>query len=182
MVLVRQAYPSDAQAIARIHVETWRTTYAGLLPDRMLAEMNELNHKTNWTNLLLRDRDEFVLVAERPKIGVIGFASAGRARRTLEPYQGEIYTLYVTPDCQNQGVGTALLGGAFKRLAEESMNSVMLWVLARNPARFFYEAMGGLKAAGRKERLWGAVLPEIAYGWPDGVRALSRSANGARAD
>jgi ribosomal protein S18 acetylase RimI-like enzyme len=181
MVLVRQAYPSDAQAIARIHVETWRTTYAGLLPDRMLAEMNEHNHKTNWTNLLARDRDEFVLVAERPKVGVVGFASGGPARRALEPYSGEIFTLYVTPDCQNQGVGTALLSAAFKHLAEQSMKAVMLWVLARNPSRFFYEAMGGMKAAARKERLWGSVQPEIAYGWPDATRALSRSSNGARA-
>jgi len=181
MVLVRQAYPSDAQAIARIHVETWRTTYAGLLPDRMLAEMSEHNHKSSWTHQVARGRGEFVLVAERPKLGVVGFASGGPARRALEPYRGEIFTLYVTPDCQNQGIGTALLSAAFKRLAEQSMNGVMIWVLARNPSRFFYEAMGGVKAAARKERLWGSVLPEIAYGWPDATRTLSRSSNGARA-
>lgn len=183
MVFVRQAYPSDAPVIARIHVETWRTTYAGLLPDRMLATMREQKHKDSWTNVLLGNRErEVVLVAERPKVGVVGFVSAGRTRSGLESYEGEIYTLYVMPDFQNQGIGTRLLEGAFRRLGEQSMQGVMLWVLAGNPSRFFYETMGGMKIATRKERLWGTVLPEIAYGWPDLTRALNRSSDGARAD
>lgn len=183
MVLVRQAYPSDAAAIARIHVETWQTTYAGLLPERMLATMREQKHKDSWTNLLLGNREsETVLVAERSKIGVVGFVSAGPARSGVESYEGEIYTLYVMPDFQNQRIGTRLLEGAFRRLGEQSLHGVMLWVLAGNPSRFFYEAMGGVKIALRKERLWGTVLPEVAYGWPDLTRALNRSSDGARAD
>jgi len=43
--------------------------------------------------------------------------------------------------------------------------SAMLWVLAGNPSRFFYEAMGGKRVAERNERLWGVVMPELAYEW-----------------
>lgn len=183
MVLVRQAYPSDAQAIARLHVETWRTTYAGLLPDRVLAGMRQENHRASWQSLLLGQRGrETVLVAERAKTGVVGFASAGRARSGLPGYEAEVYTLYVGPDFQNQGIGTRLIEAVFQRLGEEDAHGVMLWVLAKNPSRFFYEALGGVKIATRKERLWGAVLPEIAYGWPDLTRARKRSRDGARAD
>lgn len=187
MLLVRQAFPSDAQAIARIHVETWRTTYAGLLPDHMLAGMKENNHKSSWSNLLQgqprgRQGCEVVLVAEDVRAGVVGFVSAGRTRTAIEGYDGEVYTLYVTPDFQNRGIGTQLLERAFQRLAEQEVHGVMLWVLARNPSRFFYEAMGGAILARRKERLWGVVLPELAYGWPDLARALNRSSDGARAD
>jgi GNAT superfamily N-acetyltransferase len=183
MVLVRQAYPSDAQAIARIHVDTWRSTYAGLLPDRVLAGMKQENHRANWLSTLMGQRgSETVLVAEQAKIGVVGFVSAGRARTGLAGYDAEVYTLYVVPDSQNQGIGTKLLNGAFQRLAEEELHGVMLWVLARNPSRFFYEAVGGAKIAQRKERLWGVVLPELAYGWPDLTRAVNRSRDGARAD
>jgi GNAT superfamily N-acetyltransferase len=182
MVLVRQAYPSDAGAIARIYVETWRTTYAGLLPDRMLANMREQRHQASWSNVLSAERGgELVLVAEQPKTGVVGFVSAGLARSGIAGYPGEIYTLYVMPDCQNQGIGTRLLEGAFRKLGEQSVHGVMLWVLARNPSRFFYDEMGGVKIATRKERLWGVVLPEIAYGWPDSARALNRSSDGAKA-
>ena len=41
----------------------------------------------------------------------------------------------------------------------------MIWVLADNPARFFYERMGGRRVGERDERLWGALLHEIGYGW-----------------
>jgi len=185
MMIVRQAFPSDAEAIARIHVETWRSTYAGLLPDRVLAGMREANHRATWNGTLAAGRErgrEMVLVAEQAKTGVVGFVSAGRVRGPLEGYDGEVYTLYVLPDFQNQGVGSRLLEGAFQRMGEQDIHGVMLWVLARNPSRFFYEAMGGLAVATRKERLWGVVLREIAYGWPDLARALNRSSDGARAD
>jgi GNAT superfamily N-acetyltransferase len=183
MVLVRQAYPSDAPVIARIHVETWRATYAGLLPDRVLAGMRQDHHRASWQNLLLGQRArETVLVAERAKTGVVGFVSAGRARSGLSGYEAEIYTLYVIPDFQNQGIGTRLFETVFQRLVEQNLHGVMLWVLAKNPSRFFYEAVGGVKIAIRKERLWGVVLPEMAYGWPDLTRARKRSRDGARAD
>jgi hypothetical protein len=42
-----------------------------------------------------------------------------------------------------------------------------LWVLADSPSRFFYQAMGGIRIGERDERLWGAAVHEVAYGWPD---------------
>jgi len=183
MMLVRQAYPSDAPSIARVHVETWRATYAGLLPERVLAGMREETHQASWNKLLKSGRNrELVLVAEEDGVGVVGFVSAGRARVRLEHYDGEVYTLYVAPDYQNQGFGTRLLETALQHLDEQDIRGVMLWVLARNPSRFFYEAMGGVAVASRKERLWGVVLRELAYGWPDLARALNRSSDGASAD
>lgn len=182
MVLVRQAYPTDAGAIAQIHVETWRAAYAGLLPERMLAGMREQRHLANWSTQLGNPRSaDLVLVAEQPQRGVVGFMSAGPTRSGLAGYDAEVYTLYVLPDWQNQGVGTRLLEGAFERLRARELGGVMLWVLARNPSRFFYEALGGVAIATRDERLWGVVLPEVAYGWPDLARALNRSSDGARA-
>ena len=35
MTVIRPARAADAAAIGRIHVETWRDTYAGMLPDRV---------------------------------------------------------------------------------------------------------------------------------------------------
>ena len=168
-------------------METWRATYAGILPESALARMREKNHRSNWSNLLQGHRSalregELVLVAEEAKAGVVGFVSAGRTRSAISGYDGEIYTLYVAPDFQNRGVGAKLLTGTFRKLEACQIHSVMLWVLARNPSRFFYEAAGGAIVATRKERFWGVVLPELAYGWPDLARALNRSSDGAKAD
>ena len=46
-------------------------------------------------------------------------------------------------------------------------STAVIWVLADNPARFFYERMGGKRAGERDERLWGALLHEIGYGWSE---------------
>jgi hypothetical protein len=40
-------------------------------------------------------------------------------------------------------------------------------VLADNPARFFYERMGGQRVAERTESFAGQDLAQFAYAWPD---------------
>jgi hypothetical protein len=42
-----------------------------------------------------------------------------------------------------------------------------VWVLHDNPARYFYERLGGSYVADREEDLWGVRVRQAAYGWPD---------------
>jgi hypothetical protein len=44
-------------------------------------------------------------------------------------------------------------------------SSCVIWAHARNPARFFYEALGGRLVAQRSRRLRGWSVPESAFGW-----------------
>ena len=165
---IRPAGLSDASAIADIQVETWRDTYAGLIPDRTLLGLSRTRHVENWRRVLRDSRaDTITRLAEGPDSRVVGFASAGRARPTHLPYDGEVYTLYVLPDHQGAGHGQRLLGALFSALRANGCRSALVWVLAGNPARFFYEAMGGTLIATREEPFHGAVLSECAYGWPD---------------
>jgi ribosomal protein S18 acetylase RimI-like enzyme len=97
----------------------------------------------------------------------VGFGSCGPARDASLNHAGEIYTLYVLPDFHDLGIGRRLLRGLFDRLATRGMDSALVWVLADNPSRFFYESMGGRRVAERDERVWGTVLTEAAYGWTD---------------
>ena len=53
------------------------------------------------------------------------------------------------------------------RLAQLGHNSMLVWVLAANPYRSFYEALGGQPVAERETNIGGAQLAEIAYGWQD---------------
>jgi len=41
----------------------------------------------------------------------------------------------------------------------------MLWVLALNPSRFFYEAVGGKRLGAFSERVAGTEVEEWSYGW-----------------
>ncbi len=172
VVDLRMATLDDAESIARIHVETWRTTYAGMLPDNMLVAMSEENQARMWRRMLRGG--ETVIVADDPRRGVIAFGSYGPNRSGRDGYTGEVYTLYVHPDFQGLGLGRGLLRALFSALAREGHDSALIWVLAQNPSRFFYEAMGGHPVAGRDTRMWGAALRESAYGW-DSIHALPQA-------
>ncbi len=39
-VIVRDATSADAPAIARIHIDSWRSTYRGIVPHEYLAELS----------------------------------------------------------------------------------------------------------------------------------------------
>jgi UDP-N-acetylmuramate dehydrogenase len=64
-------------------------------------------------------------------------------------------------------VGRRLVGAVAHALAEAGMPSMLLWVFADNPARRFYEALGGQLVARQTFELGGTTLAEVAYGWPD---------------
>jgi ribosomal protein S18 acetylase RimI-like enzyme len=165
-VQTRQARDGDATRIADIYVETWRTTYAGTLPDQVLINMSVERQAIYWLRAI-RQNHEIVCVAEDPETGIVAVGSAGTNRMRGSSYAGEVYTLYVHPDFQDQGIGERLLAHLFGELRERGMKSVLIWVLAANPSRFFYEAMDGKRVSDREETMWGTTLREIAYGWPD---------------
>ncbi|HKT18111.1 MAG TPA: GNAT family N-acetyltransferase [Stellaceae bacterium] len=174
MSAVRSARLEDAKAIARIEVDTWRSTYAGLLPDRVLLNMSERRQAASWASFL-RHRPEDVWVAQRAG-GVIGFGNCGTQRDNTIRFAGEIYTLYVATDHQGQGLGRGLLLALFQRLVDTGHGSALIWVVRANPARFFYERMGGQQIMHRPIPVGGQPIEAIAYGWKDLSAALARTA------
>ncbi len=162
----RQAKPEDVDAIARIEVETWRTTYPGMLPDRVLVGMSERRQRGAWVSLV-RYRPGDVIVVEDGDAGVVGFGNCGAQRDPTLPFAGEIFTLYVALDAQNRGVGRQLVGALFERLLHNGKPSALIWVIRANPSRFFYEHLGGKFVLTRRIRVGGEMVEAIAYGWPD---------------
>ena len=167
----REAGPDDVAAIARIEVETWRATYAGMLPDRVLIGMSERRQQGAWAGLV-RFRPGDVVVVEEPLSGIVGFGNCGTQRDPSLPYSGEIFTLYVAPDAQNRGVGRRLMTVLFRRLLHNGCPSALVWVIRANPSRFFYEHLGGRLVLTRRIRVGGEPVEAIAYGWPDLAAAL----------
>lgn len=167
IVRIRRARPGDARGIAGVHVESWRSAYAGILPDRVIVQLSVDDKAAAWRKMIgQQNTAEAVLVAVSGD-KLIGFASCGHAGPETTDYDGEIHMIYVAPDWQDQGVGRGLLCACFQVLFHAGIDAAFLWVLADNPARFFYEAMGGRRIGERDERLWGVDLHEAAYGWRD---------------
>jgi GNAT superfamily N-acetyltransferase len=174
-IAIRKARPGDAEAVARIYVAAWRDTYPLVLPAKLLLSMTVEGQTARWRNAITMAAREAVYVAEDETKCLLGMTSLGRARDSALGYDAEIYTLYVDPLRTGCGVGRALLEGAFAALAERGYARCVVWAHARNPARFFYEAMGGKLIAERTTALGGVPVPEIAFGWPTLVRAATGS-------
>lgn len=186
MTTIGLATERAAAGIAKVYVDTWRSTYAALLPHRVLLGMSYERQAREWS-WVIRNRAEAqpVIVAAEANRGVVGFASFGLSRLGDRPAGGpfagngetnvgEIYTLYVRPEFQERGIGRRLLAAAFNAMVEKGYGCSFLWVLRDNPARYFYERVGGQAVAERRERLWGCTLDEVCYGWPDLTQAADR--------
>jgi len=171
---IRRARKDDAAAIGRVHVETWQSTYAGLLPDAMLARMSEVRQSAWWARALGAPGEaRGIFVADDEDMGVVGFGSCGPVRDPpdgldgTEKRVGEVYTLYVESDFQNQGLGRRLLDAMLRQLQADGCDTAILWMLADNPARFFYEGLGGTQVGRRADRMAGTEVEEVAYAWRD---------------
>ncbi len=169
-LVLRRAGANDAAAVGRIHVDAWRTTYPGLLPDKYLVQMDVLHWARYWQGVLTqRVETEAVVVAEVEGIGVVGFCSCGRVRHREWPRRlhkaGEIYTLYVDPNYQGHGYGRALLQNALGYMQYGGATAAVVWVLAGNPARFFYEAAGACHVVERRTRFAGSAVRELGLAW-----------------
>ena len=173
MINIRPARVEAARTIAQLYVEGWQDAYPGLLPDELLVGMDaDERRKQNWAGIIRRTgANERVIVAETAGIdgvsAVVGFASAGAPRRGGLGHKGEVYTLYVETDFLGRGIGGRLFATIAVETASRSGSSVIVWVLAGNPARFFYESLGGRMVGRRPGTLGGGDIEEIAYGWAD---------------
>lgn len=168
-ITIRSAAPDDARAIADIHVMSWQSTYAGLLPDDVLLKLDSRIHEARWWRHALRRRssNHVVLVVEHEGQGVVGFGSCGRSRDRGLPFDGEVYTIYLLDEFHGVGVGRRLFAELSQEVSEHQGDSMIVWALKTNPARFFYEALGGRIVARRSGWLGGAPIEEVCYGWDD---------------
>lgn len=166
--LIRAADVNDALAISRVHVDTWRITYAGIVPDEHLAGLSYERAATKWGEYLSNQKSEdATFVAEAPQVGIVGFASCGPVREILSGFDCELYTMYLLKAFQRLGYGRLLVATAARHLLDHGYHSMLLWSLKDNPACGFYERLGGVGAGEKRIELGGKLLPELAYGWTD---------------
>jgi len=165
---IRPARPADAAGIARVHVESWRATYPGILPDQFLVGLSPRAYAARWRRLLGDEgRGRRTFVAVTPQQGVVGFASCGPQRTAIPGFTGEFYALYLLDDLHGQGCGRRLMGTLAQEMHGSGMRSAVVWVLSDNPSRFFYERLGGQRLAEQPISFAGAHLSELCYGWRD---------------
>jgi len=166
---IRPANAADAPAIARVNVDSWRSTYAGIVAEDFLATLSYERSTKKWANYLADPETASNLyVAETDHDEIIGFVSAGPERDGDPDYHGEVYAIYLLQEAQGQGTGRELIQTAMRGLRERGFTSMLLWVLKDNlPSRKFYEAVGGEYLREKPVEIGSQVLMEVAYGYKD---------------
>lgn len=164
MVRIADARPEEARAIAEAHVASWRETYSGLLPDRVLDSLSVPERAALWRRVM--DGGGWVIAA-RDGGRIVGFASGGAARDAdAGPRDGEIIALYLLRSHHGRGHGRALFQAACRRLARDGFRSLRLWVLAGNPTRGFYGHLGGTPDRAEDDPVAGVRVRAVRYVWP----------------
>jgi GNAT superfamily N-acetyltransferase len=165
VIAIRRARARDAPGIAAVHVATWRSAYAGLLPDDFLEHLSAIRLAGQYDRSIRMGLGMYVAIDSSGADPVlVGFTSARRSRSDRLG-EGEVETLYVLDDWQNQGIGGALLRASGKFLATLGCRSAYAWVLRDNPAGFFYQRLGGKCIATSKTNVGGQAIPQVAYSW-----------------
>jgi GNAT superfamily N-acetyltransferase len=159
-MLVRAALAGDLLGAAEARVASWRTAFAGLVPQDFLDAMDAEAIAASWVESIAAGRSRmYVAVADDH---VLGYAGIGPERDPQAPADtGELYALFVHPDHWGTGAGRALTDAALADLRRTGCTAVWLWVLEANTrGRRFYARYGFTETTDRTYSSLGN-LPEI---------------------
>lgn len=165
---IRKAIASDAPGISQVRVSSWQTSYAGILPAKYLSSLDSTGQLGEWqAELAHPDPTRPVYVAENGNQTLIGYAAGGPERNGDAVFRSELYAVYLLENKQHQGIGRQLVHAVAVELAQAGFSSMLLWTLAANPARSFYEKLGGELVDQKEVEIGGSIYTEVSYGWRD---------------
>jgi len=164
---IRLATISDAEGIAQVSVNSWKTTYKGIISDVFLNQLSVERRKENWVLALnhLKENDATYVAEEQGTIR--GFIKGGNCRETDMAYEAEVYAIYLLEEDQGKGYGTLLFNRLVETLRSKPLNSLMVWVLERNPSIDFYKRLGGQFITKKEIKIGENIVTEVALGWKD---------------
>ncbi len=165
--LIRPGVTSDAAELASAHLNSWRESYHGLVPDSYLDRLplSFRGRMKFWEYLFEEAKDAVTFVAESADNGIIGFSSVGEARDPDYETWGELAAIYVLKQFQKKGIGHDLLETAFENLNSRGFKKYYCWVIENNPTISFFEKSGAQKGLGRKPIQLEKELIEIPMEW-----------------
>lgn len=156
---LRDALPADAEALAEVHVASWRAAYRGLMPDAFLAGLAPEDRLDRWRRRFSEAGTRIIVWEEGGRITGFCFGGPCRDPDTDPRRCGEIYAIYLRPEAWGKGAGRALFEAASDDLRARGFKELVLWVLRGNRrARAFYERMGLVPDGADKLK---TMLPDI---------------------
>ncbi len=96
---IREAVLEDAEGIARVHVDSWRTTYKGIVSETVLQQLSYEQRAENWRRGIGKNA---LYVAEDESGRIVGFATGGKERTGNYDVDGELYAIYLLNEVQGK--------------------------------------------------------------------------------
>ena len=170
--VIRPARATDADAIARLHAESWRSMGRGIMSEAYLEELVYAERREVWHARLEGGNPRFLTFVAVQREGLHGFIcfklKADRQYGTL------LDNLHVDPRLCGRGLGEALMRVGVLQVEEVSPGEPMhLLVFEANlGARRFYERLGGQAEARVEHALpeGKGSAPAVRYVWTAPVR------------
>ena len=181
-ISIRRARPGDAPAIARVRIDSWRSTYPGIMPDAYLDGMQVEASTALWDRVLTAGPNTTCVFVAEHRSDVVGFSCGNRLAPPKHGFDGELAAVYLRSDFQGAGLGRQLVGAVAEAVRASGATRLITWVIAANKrARAFYEGLGGELVVEQPFQWDGMDLAEAAYGWRD-VEALAAACAPAMAE
>jgi ribosomal protein S18 acetylase RimI-like enzyme len=169
---VRAARASDAPGLARVQVASWRESFAGLVPEALIAELASEDAVSQFTERWEQAISSpptskhriHVAIAKPGEPEILGFAAAGPATdEDLWPAtDGELYELHVLPALDDEGHNGRLLNAVADTFAEDGFSTGYTWALAGDASRIeFLEAAGWAPDGSRTSLDMGVKVPAV---------------------
>ncbi len=158
-MIIRRAQAQDLKPIADLQLESWKDTYAGVLPKDYFFNQAAADIHRHWCELKISN-DDVVLVAENKEI--IGFIAVWCRP---DPF---IDNLHVKPSHRGQKIGFAMMEAVAQILFKLGKKTAYLWVfLSNKKAIRFYEKLGGVRKEEAIKMIFGHEVLSVKIEWED---------------
>ncbi len=165
-IVLRRAAPRDADAIARVRIDGWRTAYRGLVPAAYLEGMRVDASTALWDKILTAGPNSASVFVAARDAEVVGFAAGNKLDEPRYGLDTELTAVYLRREFQRVGIGRRLIAAVVDAQRAHGATGMIVWVLAANkPARAFYEALGAELLVEQEFQWDGMDLLEVGYGW-----------------
>lgn len=170
-VKIRKVRISDAEKIARVNVDTWRSTYTGLIDKKTLDNLSYSDKFDGWRNKIESlDNRTTIFIAELDG-ELVGFALASQDQQERNirsvNYKGELMAIYVSDKFQRKGIGIRLVRRIVDYFIDNNVNSMCVWTIKNNPFYKFYTKLGAEPFDSKPHLIDQKEYTLIGYGWKD---------------
>lgn len=133
--IIREMKKEDTKQVQDVAKKSWNSTYDGIIPHNIQENFLKVAYSDEMMEKRLNGSVIFVAEMENKVVGFINFTPLNNEG------QSKLNAIYLYPNCQGKGIGTALLQKGIKEL--ENVKEIFINVEKENNiGKTFYEAKG----------------------------------------